>query len=145
VGKIVDENKCYDGRDDALDTYVLDEDRLIDEILEPLFSDDNGGGGIVADFHVCEIFPERWFDLVLVLRARTDVLYDRLTARKYSNKKRSENMECEIMQVVLEEAKDAYDPNIVHEVQSNTLDDMESNVARVAAWTKQWIADNNKR
>lgn len=142
VGEIVKENNCYDGRDESLDTNVLDEDRLVDELLEPLFEEEPDKGGIVADFHVCEIFPERWFDLVLVLRAKTDVLYDRLTARNYSDRKRSENVECEIMQVVLEEARDAYDPAIVHEVQSNTLQDMEGNVARVEMWMKQWVVDN---
>lgn len=38
-------------------------------------------GGKVVDFHTCEIFPERWFDLVLVLRTDTANLYDRMTKR----------------------------------------------------------------
>lgn len=38
-------------------------------------------GGKVVDFHTCEIFPERWFDLVLVLRADTSPLYDRMEKR----------------------------------------------------------------
>jgi adenylate kinase len=99
--------------------------------------------GIVADFHACELFPERWFDLVLVLRASTDVLFDRLTKRGYNEKKRSENMEAEIMQVVLEEARESYDHEIVHEVPSNTVEDMENNVERVAQWCQQWQKDNS--
>jgi adenylate kinase len=66
-----------------------------------------------------------------------------LTARGYAEKKRSENMEAEIMQVVLEEAREAYAPEIVHEVQSNTLDDMESNVARMEEWCKQFMRDHD--
>ena len=99
--------------------------------------------GIVADYHSCELFPERWFDLILVLRAKTDVLYDRLTERGYNDKKRSENMECEIMQVCLQEAKESYDTEIVHEVQSNTVEDMDSNVERCKLWVEQWIANNS--
>lgn len=38
-------------------------------------------GGNVLDYHACEWFPERWFDLVVVLRAATEPLYDRLTGR----------------------------------------------------------------
>lgn len=132
-----------EGRDEELDTDILDEDKLID-VMEPMIeqaSDDDIG--VVVDFHVSEIFPERWFDLVLVLRASTEVLFDRLTARGYSEHKRSENMESEIMQVVLEEAREAYDGSIVHEVTSNTLTDMESNVQRVEAWIKQWLIDND--
>ena len=47
-------------------------------------------------------------------------------------------MECEIMQVILEEARESYDQNIVHEVQSNTIEDMESKVERVSGWYKAW-------
>jgi adenylate kinase len=35
----------------------------------------------VVDFHGSEMFPERWFDLVVVLRTDNDVLYDRLEKR----------------------------------------------------------------
>ena len=100
------------------------------------------GIGLIIDFHSCDFFPERWFDLVLVLRADTDKIYDRLTERGYSEKKRSENIECEIMQVVLQEAKESYDENIVHEAPSNTLQDMESNIERIDQWCKQWIIDH---
>jgi adenylate kinase len=142
IGEIIQENKCYEGRDEALDTNILDEDKLLD-VMEALVDEATEEGvGVVADFHVCEIFPERWFDLVLVLRTRTEVLFDRLTSRGYSEKKRSENMECEIMQVILDEAREAYDPVIVHEVSSNTVEEMESNIQRVKDWSKQWVVDH---
>lgn len=53
----------------------------------------------------------------------------------------TENMEAEIMQVILEEARESYAHNIVHEVPSNTIEDMDNNVARVEQWTKQWMKD----
>ena len=144
VGDLIKEHKCYEGRDEELDTNILDEDKLLD-IMENIFETaEEEGVGIVADFYACELFPERWFDLILVLRAETSVLFDRLTARGYKSKKLSENMECEIMQVILEEAREAYAPEIVHEVQSNTLEDMESNVTRMEEWCKQWIADHDE-
>jgi adenylate kinase len=142
VGEVIEKHKCYEGRDDELDTNILDEDKLLD-LMEPMIEQAaEDGQGVVADFHVCELFPERWFDLVLVLRTSTEVLFDRLTKRGYTGKKRDENMESEIMQVILEEAHEAYDKKIVHEVPSNTLQDMESNVQRVEQWSKQWISDN---
>eukprot|EP00519_Triparma_laevis_P011719 CAMPEP_0182516084 /NCGR_PEP_ID=MMETSP1321-20130603/39522_1 /TAXON_ID=91990 /ORGANISM="Bolidomonas sp., Strain RCC1657" /LENGTH=163 /DNA_ID=CAMNT_0024723615 /DNA_START=82 /DNA_END=570 /DNA_ORIENTATION=+ len=122
VGDIVKSEKCYESRDEEFDSYILDDDKLIDE-MEPMVED----GGCVVDFHSCEMFPERWFDLVLVLRANTEVLFDRLTERNYSEKKREENMTAEIMQVVAEEARESYAEEIVHEVQSNTVEDMEGN------------------
>lgn len=141
VGEMIKEHKCHEGRDEDLNTYILDEDKLLDimeGILDKAAEEDQG---IVADFHVCEMFPERWFDLVLCLRTSTDVLFDRLSARGYNEKKRAENMEAEIMQVILEEARDSYAHEIVHEVPSNTIDDMENNVTRVVEWSKQWMKD----
>ena len=144
VGKFAEENNCYEGRDEELDTNVLDEDKLLD-LLEVFFQQAaDSGKGVVADFHVCEIFPERWFDLVLVLRATTEVLFDRLTARGYPDKKRDENMESEIMQVILDEARESYAHEIVHEVPSNVLEDLQSNVHRACQWCEQWVSINAK-
>ena len=71
------------------------------------------------------------------------MLYDRLTGRGYNDKKRGENLEAEIMQVVLDEARESYDLEIVQEVQSNTVEDMESNVERCRAWVDQWVVNNS--
>ncbi len=46
------------------------------------------------------------------------------------------------MQVVLEEAKESYDPSIVHELQSDNLDDLDRNVNRIAAWLENWKQSN---
>jgi adenylate kinase len=142
VGRFAEEHKCYEGRDEELDTNILDEDKLLD-LLEVVFQEAAAAGkGIVADFHVCEIFPERWFDLVIVLRANTETLFDRLTARGYPERKRSENMEAEIMQVILEEARASYANEIVHELPSNTVEELQSNVQRACQWCDQWVADH---
>ncbi len=163
IGDIIQRNKCYLEYDEALQTHMLDEDKLLD-ILEAKYFDNEDDihedeydttnattttpgtgiqGNIVADYHACEIFPERWFDLVLVLRVDTHILYDRLMQRGYNEAKRSQNMECEIMQVVRDEAMESYAKEIVIELTNNTIDDMEQNVDRVVAWYRQWIADHS--
>lgn len=38
-------------------------------------------GGNIVDYHGCDLFPERWFDAVFVLRTDNTVLYDRLVKR----------------------------------------------------------------
>ena len=38
-------------------------------------------GGVIVDYHGCEFFPERWFDIVFVLRTNNTILYDRLEKR----------------------------------------------------------------
>ncbi|KAI8058937.1 AAA domain-containing protein [Gilbertella persicaria] len=139
VGELVRTKQLHEGYLEEFDTHVLDEDKLLDELEEVLKE-----GGKVVDFHTCEIFPERWFDLVLVLRTDTANLYDRMEKRGYNKRKIDENMECEIMQVVLETAHESYAPEIVVELPSNTIDDMESNVDRVKQWLDAWKVNNSK-
>jgi adenylate kinase len=50
------------------------------QLLDAL-EDDARLGGLIIDWHACELFPERWIDLVVVLRVESSTLYDRLTAR----------------------------------------------------------------
>ena len=38
-------------------------------------------GGKIVDYHSCEFFPERFFDIIFVLRTNNTLLYDRLHAR----------------------------------------------------------------
>lgn len=38
-------------------------------------------GGKIVDYHGCDFFPERWFDVVFVLRTNNTLLYDRLEKR----------------------------------------------------------------
>ena len=137
VGALVKSHECFEGKDDEFDTWILDEDKLCD-VMEGMLAE----GGCIVDYHSPEVFPERWFDLVLVLRCNTEILFDRLTARGYSEKKRNENMECEIMQVVTEEARESYNADIVHELPSNTVEDMAGSFERIEQWYTQWKADN---
>lgn len=142
TGELIKEHKCYEGRDEDLDTNVLDEDKLLDQMEGLLDKAAEQNEGVVVDFHMPLIFPERWFDLVLVLRTKTELLFDRLTTRGYNEKKRSENMEAEIFGVILEESREGYANDMVHEVPSNTIEDMDQNVQRVEVWCRQWIKDN---
>jgi adenylate kinase len=68
VGDVVRREQCHEGRDADFDAFILDEDKLIDALRA-----DAEAGGCVVDFHSCDVFPEDWFDLVLVLRADTKV------------------------------------------------------------------------
>ena len=102
------------------------------------------------------MFPERWFDLVLVLRCNNTLLYDRLQSRQYSGRKLEENLQAEIFQTILDEAKESYRwpslylyqlnissscvgrEELVVELVSEKEEDVESNRARVEAWIVQW-------
>ena len=138
VGEFAKDKKLLGDYDEELDSHELDEDRVIDELEDVMAKGNNA-----VDHHDCEFFPQRWFDAVFVLRTDNTKLYDRLAERKYSEQKIKNNMESEIFQTILDEAKEAYDPDIVHEIRSDALEDLDKNVNNIAAWIKQWTADNS--
>ncbi|ETV87736.1 hypothetical protein H257_01209 [Aphanomyces astaci] len=142
VGDLVKEHELHAGRDEDFDCFILDEDKVVDDMDDMMSSAD---GGIVVDFHTCDFFPERWFDLVVVLRTDNTTLFDRLTNRGYTAKKVSENVECEIMQVVLQDAQESYVPEIVQELTSVTVADMETNVDRIVSWMNHWVATQQQQ
>lgn len=58
--------------------------------------------------------------------------------RAYSEAKIEENNTAEIMQVILEDARASYAEEIVVELNSDSPDQVESNVARIIEWAKNW-------
>lgn len=60
------------------------------------------------------------------------------TTRGYSQKKITENIECEIMQVVLDEAEESYKPEILWKLQSNSVEDMDNNLERLVEWIQEF-------
>jgi adenylate kinase len=130
-------------------------------------------GGKVVDHHGCHLFPERWFDLVVVLRADNEILYPRLekryhsscpifpkkrnsknqknntntqiiVKRGYSSAKITENITAEIMGVVLEEAVESYESEVVVELQSRCVEEMEENVGRLEDWVYAFMRDHEE-
>nr|CDJ88860.1 ATPase domain containing protein [Haemonchus contortus] len=135
VGKEVREHGLVEDFDPRLNCHVLDEEKLLDHMEDRMNSD---AGGVVVDYHGVDFFPERWFDIVVVLRCSNTLLYDRLAQRGYDPTKIKENIECEIFGSLLEEARDSYKQEIIHELQSETVDQMHANIdyiCRLAAST----------
>lgn len=133
VGDLIKEKGLYEEYDEEWQSYTVDEDKLLDE-LEPLAS----AGGVILDWHTCDLFPERWPDLVVVLRCDHTKLWDRLEKRGYPLKKIQENNEAEIMEVVADEARSSYPAEIVVELKSEGTDDLEANIASITEWIKAW-------
>lgn len=133
VGDLVKERGLHTGFDEEWQSHIVDDDALLDSI-EP----DCLRGGCLIDWHECELFPKSWIDLVVVLRCDHTVLWDRLEKRGYSLAKIQENNEAEIMQVVLDEARESYDEEIVVELSSQSVDDIDSNVERILQWVETW-------
>ena len=126
IGKLVNDKKLYKNWNKEYDVPEFDEDMICDE-LEPIMLE----GGVILDFHSAGFLPEEWINLVVLLRCNNTQLYDRLKARGYSDKKITENIDCEIMEVTSEEVKDSYKQDIIIELKSEKIEDMENNLDKV--------------
>lgn len=126
------ERKLVSEWDESLNTWVLDEDGFLDAL-----EDDIENGGLILDYHGVDLFPEDWFDLVVVLTTDNTILYSRLEDRKYSEHKIQENVTCEIMQVILQEAIEHFQDKVMH-MASNSLNDMDKNCEEVLKWIENW-------
>lgn len=126
VGAFARERNLLADHDPSHDAFYMHEDAVLDE-LEPLMAD----GGIILDHHSCDWYPERWIQMVICLRARTEALYDRLEQRGYSPQKLNENMQAEIMQVVFEEAVNSYPRIPVLQLQNDNEEQKQRNVIEV--------------
>ena len=65
--------------------------------------------------------------------------------RGYDDRKVQENLDSEIMQVLLEEARESYDEEIVVELRSDTVEEMEGNVERIVEWVEAWLERRRKQ
>ena len=126
IGKLVNEKKLYKKWNKEFDVPEFDEDMVNDE-LEPYLNE----GGVILDFHSSSFIPEDAINLVVLLRCNNTDLYDRLFARGYNQKKITENIDCEIMEVTSEEVRTSYKEDIILELKSEKIEDMEDNLDKV--------------
>ena len=125
---MVTTKKLYKKWNEEFNVPEFDEDMICDE-LEPIMSQE---GGVILEFHSCDFFPERWFELVVLLRCNNTQLFDRLQARGYEQKKIDENIECEIFGELKEEVENSYKGGVIMELQSDAVEDMQNNLEAVA-------------
>lgn len=135
ISALVKDQHLHEGWDEEFKCHILDEDKVLDHLEERMAQ-----GGVIIDHHGCDWFPERWFDIVIVLRTENTVLFDRLAARGYTGKKLENNIDCEIFGTIVSEANESYAEEIVTERPSNTAADMEANVTCAAELCRQWLA-----
>ncbi|KAL2036966.1 hypothetical protein N7G274_010251 [Stereocaulon virgatum] len=138
INQVVKDRGCHDGWDAEFKSWIVDEEKLLDSLETEV-----PNGGYIIDWHACDLFPESWIDLVVVLRTDSTKLYDRLKARNYPEKKLQENLDSEIMEVLLEEAREGFDADVVVELRSDEVGDLQSNVERIEAWIEAWKKDNS--
>ena len=75
----------------------------------------------------------------MLLRCDNTNLYDRLKERGYNENKINENIECEIFGVLAIEVAESYQPEIIMELNSGKIEDIESNLQTVIQRIKEII------
>ncbi|KAJ1497457.1 factor activating pos9 [Coelomomyces lativittatus] len=132
VSEMVKHLGLHEGWDDQYECFIIDEDKICDQLQPEI---DNGG--CLVDFHSVDFFPEDWFDLIVVLHAQTHTLYDRLVARNYPEFKVKENVTAEIMHVIAEDVRESYPNQLLFELDSDTVEQMDSNTMKLIKWIEE--------
>ena len=63
--------------------------------------------------------------------------------RNYPDAKISNNMECEIFQTILDEAREAFEEDVVMELSSNTTEEHTTNLDKLVSWINDWKKERN--
>lgn len=131
VGQFARDRNLLADHDAQHDAFYMHEDAVLDE-LEPILSE----GAVILDHHSSDWYPERWFQMAVVLSTSTEALYDRLQARGYSQRKIEHNVQAEIMQIIFEETVSSYPRLKVLHLHNDSDADAEANLARLKReWT----------
>jgi adenylate kinase len=137
VGDFCKERGIVGQKDEQRDSWILDEDEIVDAIEELL--QEKPDIHLLLDYHGCDFWPCDWIAGVFVMRTDNTKLYERLEDRQYADSKIQENVQCEIFGQLLEEAIEAYDLDIVFELQNDTEDQLKENVATVTQFMRKLL------
>ncbi len=94
--------KLIQGYDKKLKSNIINIKKL-NKILIKIIKENKN---LIIDSHLSHYLPNKYVDLCIVTKCNLKTLKKRLIKRKYSKIKIDENMECEIMDVCLMEAKE---------------------------------------
>ncbi|KAF2719874.1 P-loop containing nucleoside triphosphate hydrolase protein [Polychaeton citri CBS 116435] len=142
ITDIVKQHSIGTASTDPDDPRTTDLDEAAEDRILDCVENDLEDGGQIIDWHSSEIFPVKMIDLVVVVRCDNTVLYDRLKKRGYGEKKIEGNLDCEIMEECLREAQEAYDEEMIVQLRSEKVEDVDENLDRLEQWVKNWEKHN---
>tara|TARA_Y100000310_G_C20311605_1_gene636492 strand:- start:121 stop:663 length:543 start_codon:yes stop_codon:yes gene_type:complete len=120
VSKLIDTEKISSGYDKKRKCKIMDIKKLnksliklINECKKPITKKTNNKNlkkskkinGIVIDSHLSHYLFKKYVDLCIVVKCGLKIIEKRLKKRKYNKEKIKENIECEIFDICLDEAK----------------------------------------
>ena len=103
VNKLIKDKKLYEGYDDEFDSYIVDEKKLV-KFLKNLI--DKSKKKLVIDSHMGHYLPKKYVEVCVVTKCDLKELKRRLKKRRYKQNKIRENLDAEIFDTCLIEAKE---------------------------------------
>jgi len=108
INKFVKDNKVYEGYDNKKRCYVVDVKKLNKALIK-----ESSNKSVVIDGHLSHYLDKKYVDWCVVVKCDLKLLKKRLEKRKYSKEKIRENLDSEIFDVCLSEARELQDKIIV--------------------------------
>lgn len=107
VNEVIKENKLKEGYDRKKKSYLIDVKKLNKSLIK-VINNSKKNKGIIIDSHLSHYLPKKYVNLCIVTKCDLKKLESRLKKkRKYPKAKIRENLDCEIFDVCLNEAKEA--------------------------------------
>jgi len=107
ISQCIKDNKLYSAYDKKNKCYVVDTKELNKFIIKIIrkCKESKMLKCLVIDSHLSHYLPKKYVDLCIITKCSIETLNKRLKKRGYSKQKIKDNVECEIFDVCLEEAK----------------------------------------
>jgi len=126
INRIISRYKLSESYDEKKKCKVVDENKLANALVRTVKC---ATKNVIVDGHLSHFMPLEWVDLCIVTRCGLKELKKRLEARGYSEQKVRDNMDCEIMDVCLIEAKERGHKVII--VEATKKPDMKRVIERI--------------
>lgn len=106
ANEIIKEYDISEGYDKKRDTNIIDTKKLNLALIKEINNHKKIENGIIIDSHLSHYLPKRHVDVCIVTKCDLKELENRLRNKKYSKSKIRENMDAEIFDICLSEAKE---------------------------------------
>lgn len=103
VKRVIAKHSLKERYDKKRKSYVVDEKKL-SRVLEKIIKESKKD--LVIDSHLSYFINPRFVDLCIITKCDLKVLEKRLRKKRYRKKKIRENLDCEIFDICLNEAKE---------------------------------------
>lgn len=105
VNRIIKQNKLKEGYDRKKKCYIIDTKKLTKSLTKII---KNAANNLIIDSHLSHYLPKKHVDLCIVTKCNLKQLKKRLESKKgYPKAKVRENLDCEIFDICLNEAREA--------------------------------------